>query len=104
MKVFIALVACAASVLIFQPLAVGQNTGQLRGRITDPSQNVISGAKVEVVNVETNISRTTVSNGAGIYSFPLLSTGSYTLSVLAPGFKAEFSVGHHFRSQSDSRY
>lgn len=76
MKMFIALVACGAYMSILQPLAVGQNTGQLRGRITDPSQNVISGAKVEAVNVETNISRTTTSNGAGIYSFPLLSTGS----------------------------
>lgn len=87
MKLFIAFVACVASMSILQPLAVGQNTGQLRGRITDPSQNVISGAKVEAINVETNVSRTTVSNGAGIYSFPLLSTGNYTLDVRAPGFK-----------------
>jgi hypothetical protein len=87
MKIAIVLLSRAVFVLSFQPLALAQDTGQLRGRITDPTGNIVSGAAVEAINVGTQVSRTTVSNQLGYYSIPLLPAGSYTLNVSASGFR-----------------
>ncbi|MGI8958327.1 MAG: carboxypeptidase regulatory-like domain-containing protein [Bryobacteraceae bacterium] len=88
MKILITVLACVVSVLSFQPPVFAQETGQLRGRITDSSEGVVIGATVEAVNVATQVSRTTVSNELGYYSIPLLPAGGYTLKVSAAGFRS----------------
>ena len=93
MKTLIALVACVVFVLSLQPLALAQDTGELHGQITDSSKSIISGATVEVVNLETHISRSAVSNELGYYTFPLLPIGRYELSVKKPGFQTMIRSG-----------
>ena len=62
-------------------------TGAITGTVVDPSAAVMAGAKVTSVNVDTNGVNTATTNSAGIYSFPFLQAGSYTITAEAPGFK-----------------
>jgi hypothetical protein len=48
---------------------------------------VVVTAKVIVTNAGTNIEYTTETNTEGVYRFPALRPGTYTLTVTAPGFK-----------------
>ena len=69
-------------------LANGQTTtGAITGTVTDPSGANIPGVKITSTNTATNISNTTQTNPAGIYNFPFLPIGEYTLTAEAQGFK-----------------
>ena len=69
------------------PGAWAQATGSILGTITDTSGAVIVGAKVVVTNVSTNVSRETMTNGAGYYQVDNLIPGEYALTVEMQGFK-----------------
>ena len=69
------------------PGAWAQATGSILGTITDTSGAVIVGAKVVVTNVSTNVSRETLTNGAGYYQVDNLIPGEYTLTAEMQGFK-----------------
>jgi protocatechuate 3,4-dioxygenase beta subunit len=60
--------------------------GTITGSVTDPTGAAISGAKVEATNQGTNDSRTTLTDAQGIYLFPNLIPGSYTISVSSDKF------------------
>jgi hypothetical protein len=77
-----------ASILIFAVVATAQvTTADVVGRITDPSEAVIPGARVSIQNVETKITRSTVTGESGDYVINLLPPGRYTVSIEVPGFK-----------------
>src|SRR5262245_45374543 len=59
----------------------------VRGSIRDQAQAVIAGAAVTLTNINTNVSRATLSNGAGIYVFPGVMPGSYRLTGESPGMQ-----------------
>src|SRR4030095_4289241 len=63
------------------------STGSLSGVVTDPNGLVIAGAKVVATHVPTGRIYETVSSDAGLYSFPNLDVGPYTLTVEQAGFK-----------------
>jgi len=69
------------------PGAWAQATGSILGTITDSSGAVIVGAKVFVTNVSTNVTRETLTNGAGYYQVDNLIPGEYTLAGEMQGFK-----------------
>jgi hypothetical protein len=82
----IALVFCI--VLAAAGLASAQTiTASITGNASDPSGAVIPGGAVTATNTETNIRTTTTTNAEGIYTFPFLRVGSYTITVEAKGFK-----------------
>jgi hypothetical protein len=58
---------------------------------------VIPGAKVEALNVATNVSVTAVTNEAGNYDIPYLLPGLYRLTAEAPGFKRTVRDGIELR-------
>jgi trimeric autotransporter adhesin len=60
--------------------------GGLRGAIKD-AQGVIPGATVTLINEATNVSRDTVSNASGEYSFPAVDPGTYMVKAAVQGFK-----------------
>jgi hypothetical protein len=62
------------------------NQSQLRGTITDSSGAVVAGARATIINIGTNISQTTVSDGRGGYAFTALKPSNYKLLVEAPTF------------------
>jgi len=69
------------------PLAAQEARGNLLGRVTDSSDAVIIGAKVEALNTDTGVRFSTTTNRSGDYIFPLLVPGSYTITVENSGFK-----------------
>ncbi len=63
------------------------STSLLSGTIFDKSGAVITGASVTATNERTGTSLKQSSNAAGLYAFPSLPVGTYTITVEAPGFK-----------------
>jgi len=61
--------------------------GSVRGLVQDAGGGVVVGAKVDLVDQATNITRSTTSNAAGEYSFAALDPATYTIRVAATGFK-----------------
>jgi carboxypeptidase family protein len=67
--------------------AFGQTFGDISGEVRDSSGATIAGAQITITNVDTNATRTAVSNEVGVYSFPALTPGTYNLKVEKTGFK-----------------
>jgi len=72
-------------------LAYYQAWGQLtvstiRGTATDPSGAGVPKAGIELVNAQTNLKRSTVTNENGDFELPDLQRGTYILTASAPGF------------------
>jgi hypothetical protein len=63
------------------------STGSLGGQVSDPNGAVIPAAKVVARNDATGQEYTTVTSEFGLYVFPTLNTGVYTISVEKTGFK-----------------
>jgi Carboxypeptidase regulatory-like domain len=63
-----------------------QSTGSIRGTITDQTGSVLPNATTTLTESNTHISRAAQSNGDGIFVYPDLPIGTYTLKVTASGF------------------
>ena len=63
--------------LVLATHALGQANATLSGTIQDATQAVLPGVTVTATNNETGVSRTAVSNAAGVYAFPGLQVGTY---------------------------
>ena len=64
-----------------------QTTGEITGVITDGSGAAVNGASVTVTNIATGATRRVTTNSEGVFSFPSLMPGGYTLKVEQMGFK-----------------
>jgi hypothetical protein len=67
--------------------AFAQGTSTVRGTVTDPQANVVSGATVTLVSSATSATRTTTTGDNGSFAFELVPVGDYRLEVEAKGFK-----------------
>ncbi len=63
-------------------------TGAINGTVTDPSGQVVAGAKVTLRNEATNITTAAMTNIEGQYRFLNLLPSVYTLTVEFSGFKS----------------
>lgn len=63
------------------------DTGSLSGTVTDPNGAVIPGAKLKIRHDQTGRELETLATDAGLYVFPNLTAGPYSLSLERPGFK-----------------
>ena len=63
------------------------DTGSVNGTVTDQSGAVVAGATVLLRNTQTNATRTITTTASGTYVASGLSTGSYQITVNAPGFQ-----------------
>ena len=73
--------------LIAGPIALAQaGNGGLSGHVQDPSGGVIPGAGVHVQSQATGVTLSTVTTGAGVYSFPSLPPSTYQITVSGTGF------------------
>ena len=85
---FAAALTVAVGLCAAPALAVAQAvSGTLLGNITDPSGAGVPGTTITATEVETNISRTAVTNEAGYYIFTSLLNGRYSVSAELQGFK-----------------
>src|SRR5580658_4091077 len=78
-----ALVVCLA--LSIPVALLAQNTGALRGQVTDPSGAAVPNASVTLTGPN-NAVKVAQTDNTGNYSVNGLAPGSYTVRVMAPGF------------------
>src|SRR5271157_2185175 len=62
-------------------------TGALSGRVTDQSGAVVAGASVVVQNLDTGVKQSAETNHTGLYRFPVLMPGSYSIRASFKGFR-----------------
>src|SRR6266545_4413770 len=83
-------VACGLlSVLLLSsaaPAAAQSFQGGMRGSVKD-AQGVIPGVTVTLVNEANGVSRDTVTNAVGEYSFPAVDPGAYSVKATVQGYK-----------------
>src|ERR1035438_9517499 len=63
--------------------------GAINGTVTDQSGAVVANASVKATNNGTAVALTTLSTSDGVFSFQDLPLGTYTIEVVASGFKSE---------------
>jgi hypothetical protein len=78
--------ASAFLLVCLVPALFGQAFSSLSGTVTDPTGGVIPGAAISVTNTQTGITRETISNDEGRYSFPQIPPGTYQMTAKTPGF------------------
>jgi len=62
--------------------------GTLSGTITDSTGAIISGASVDLKETNTGSGYSAVANGQGLFTFPQLPPGTYSLTVGFAGFQS----------------
>src|SRR6202167_278537 len=63
------------------------STGALGGRVTDPSGAVVAGASVIVRNLATGVEQSALTNHAGLFRFPVVMPGTYSITASLKGFR-----------------
>src|SRR5690348_3735523 len=71
----------------------GGLTGQIEGTLRDPAGSVIPNAKVTLVNTGTGLERDARTDDSGLYRFPLIPLGTYSVSAEAQGFAPQKRSG-----------
>jgi len=87
------LLLMALAFSLFPSAGRSQTTATISGTVQDPSGAVIPGAQVTLTNEATNASRMVESNGVGLYAFPSLEPGTYSLKATMKGFKSTQITG-----------
>ena len=75
--------------LLFATGAFAQGGAKLEGTVRDSQGLVVPGAMVLATNQATSVARESYTNEAGIYIFPSLAPGRYTISAELTGFKKQ---------------
>jgi len=68
-----------------------QTAGQITGEVRDQSGAMAPNVSITATNTATSVSRSTLTNAAGVYSFPDLTPGPYSVKVTAAGFASAVS-------------
>jgi hypothetical protein len=82
-RIVILFAAISAAALCFAQTS----TTELSGTVYDSSGAVLPGASVTAMNEATGTTLKQLSNGAGLYAFPSIAVGKYTVTVEMTGFK-----------------
>ena len=83
--------------------ALAQTTAGLNGTVTDSSGAVVPDVRVTLTSAETGARREALTNEAGLYQFPLLQPGVYSLSVQKQGFKQVTEEGFQLQLNQVAR-
>src|SRR5215469_5655646 len=91
--------------LLHLSLAVlpAQTGGTITGEVKDQSGALIPNANITVTNAATNVARSTITNSAGLYTFPDLIPGRYQVKALAPGFQTAVANEIELQVQQTAR-
>ena len=73
--------------LLQLPLSGQVASGSLSATVTDSTDAVVPNAKVVLKDEATNVTRETVTNTSGFFSFPAVRPGSYTVTVSSQGLQ-----------------
>jgi hypothetical protein len=91
--------------LLSATASFAQTTGAatIVGNVTDTSGAVVPGAKVTVINTETNFRFEGVTNQEGYYYVPYLRPGTYNVTIEVAGFKRYVREGIELRTNDAPR-
>jgi len=81
------LIIALLSLVLLSATAFGQSSASLGGTVMDASRAVLPGAEVTARNDATGVESKTTANNAGVYNFPSLQSGTYTVAVELRGFQ-----------------
>jgi hypothetical protein len=70
------------------PALAQSGRGTLTGAVKDTTGAVVAGASLDLKETDTGSHRVGTTSGDGLYTFPELSPGSYTLTVASAGFQS----------------
>ncbi len=88
--------AIIVTVVLAAPLCNAQSTNaSIYGTVTDATGAAVGKAAVTAVNINTGVALPTVTNDSGLYIFPSLLPGSYTVTAELTGFRKE--IAEHLR-------
>lgn len=79
---------------LLAPAMAQTSTSQISGTVLDASGAVVPGAEVTLLNEATGISQKQTTTEAGVYAFPAIPVGTYTIRVEARGFKTTVRTGN----------
>jgi hypothetical protein len=88
-----------AGILLFASLlfptgnAQTAGTGSIQGTVTDQTGAILQNASVTVINTATGVQHKTTSGSDGLYIFPNIPIGVYTVDISAPGFEHYSQAG-----------
>ena len=82
----VSLVVTGGLVLTLAEVGYPQAGNRISGRVSDEQGGVLPGATVVAWHLDTGIESTNITNTAGIYVFPSLQQGNYTVTVSMAGF------------------
>ena len=83
----------ALGVLAAAPAAAQLLYGGLVGSVNDAQGAVVPGARVTIVNTETNFTREATTDAQGAYSFTNIQAGPYSVKVALDGFREAVRAG-----------
>src|SRR5215510_1435925 len=88
-RVAVTIIALGALVFGVTWKAMAQTaTGQITGAVKDANGAILARAKVRVNSALTGLTRETTTNEEGVYVFPLLPVGVYSVTVEHQGFRS----------------
>ncbi len=61
--------------------------GSMSAQVADPSGAVVAGAQVKAKNIETGVVLTTTTDNSGLFRLNLIPVGTYSVQIVAQGFK-----------------
>ena len=93
----VSLVVTGGLVLTLAEVGYPQAGNRISGRVSDEQGGVLPGATVVAWHLDTGIESTNITNTAGIYVFPSLQQGNYTVTVSMAGFATYRCLGAQLR-------
>ena len=91
----------AALLLLAAPVFADVTRFDLSGIATDVTGGVLPGVTINLTNIDTGFTRSTVTDEAGRYSFNALPpTGKWTLEAELPGFSSQKREGLEFQANT----
>lgn len=78
---------------VYVVLCAQERTGQIAGRVTDPSGLPVAGALIQARNLDTGLDRSAATGEEGSYLLPLMPPGRYRVEVVKEGFSPRAQEG-----------
>src|SRR5664279_2479020 len=90
------------ALLLILPVSHAQSTNaSIYGTVVDTSGGAINKSAVVATNTKTGVALSTLSNESGVYIFPSLQPGEYSVSAEMPGFRK--AVAQHVQLDVSAR-
>ncbi len=80
------LAACLFLAVAVQPAAAQETRGSIEGIVKDSTGGALPGVTVQAKQTATGLTQTSISDGSGVFRFPALAAGTYSVTATLSGF------------------